>query len=104
MNNFFYVILFVIPGHPALGVDVATLPVTSNNDCKVSSAADAKSLIDSIFDGFFLAAVPKHRRSRERIAIRRFGQHKVRAFMTPRQNLTECLTCGTWHERHTICG
>jgi ribosomal protein L32 len=104
--NYNYISFFTVmcTVHPAVAVDICTPPAVCDRAHNDSSASDAKSIIDSIFDGFFHAAVPKYRRSRERIAIRRFGQHRIRDFMTPRQNLVECLTCGSWHEAHTICG
>lgn len=88
-------------GHPTLSLNVISAPTCPADE---SSSGNAKTTLESIFDGIFLAAVPKHRRSRERVAIRRFGQHKVREFLTPRQNIKECLTCGAWHESHSICG
>jgi len=91
-------------GHPALAVNVGENRMrTSVCENHVRSPADAKSLIDSIYNGF-LFAVPKKRRSRERRATRRFGWTKIQDYMTPRRNLVECLDCGEWHEGHTICG
>jgi large subunit ribosomal protein L32 len=66
--------------------------------------SDSKSGLEGLFDGIFWAAVPKKRRSRERQTIRQFGCHKIRAFMTPKKNIKECLECGSWHEAHAICG
>ena len=66
---------------------------------------DAKSIVDAIFgDGTLWAAVPKKRRSYDNRWTRRWGEDKVRKFMTPRFNLVSCLHCGHWHERHTVCG
>jgi len=100
----FIVNIVYFAGHPALAVDVPGSCVRKPS-CEngVRSPVDIKSVIDSIYDGFLLA-VPKHRRSREKRAKRRFGWTKVESFMTPKRNLVECLDCGEWHEFHTICG
>jgi len=94
----------LFPGHPALAVDVPERCMKLHADENSARRPnDAKSLIDSIYNGFLLA-VPKSRRSREKRAKRRFGWTKVQDWMTPRRNLVECLDCGEWHEGHTICG
>ena len=97
------VIVVHFAGHPALAVSVTENCVRRPSHENVRSSVDAKSLIDSIYNGF-LFAVPKSRRSREKRAIRRYGWTKVQDWMTPRRNLVECLDCGECHEGHTICG
>jgi large subunit ribosomal protein L32 len=59
---------------------------------------------DIFRDNILWAAVPKKRRSHARKWIRRFGANKIQKFMTPKANLVACLECGSFHERHTICG
>ena len=91
-------------GLPALAVDIRCHPANFESHDKVLNPSDGKSIVESIFDGIFLAAVPKHRRSRERRAMRRLGVHNVVKYMTPKRNIVACLECGSWHEAHTVCG
>ncbi|ELU13494.1 hypothetical protein CAPTEDRAFT_228646 [Capitella teleta] len=84
--------------HPALALDVAAPPSFKQQPSKPFS------LNDLFADNIFWAAVPKKRRSYAKKWTRRFGPDKIRKFMTPRINLVSCLECGTWHERHSICG
>jgi len=98
----FIVNIVYFAGHPAIAVNVSENYMERCED-GARSSADAKSVIDSIYDGFMFA-VPKSRRSREKRAIRRLGWTRVVDYMTPRRNLVECLDCGEWHEGHTICG
>lgn len=88
------------PGYPSLALDVCPSFERSDSDIRTQPG----SLLDGLFDGFLWGACPKHRRSRERRATRQFGSTKIRAFMTPKRNIVECLDCGHWHEAHTICG
>jgi large subunit ribosomal protein L32 len=49
----------------------------------------------------------KHRATIERRRIRRHSDLPMSLMMkygTPRQDLHQCLECGTWHEKKTICG
>ena len=49
----------------------------------------------------------KHRATIERRRIRRHSDLPMSLmiqFGTPRQDLHQCLECGTWHEKKTICG
>jgi len=80
-----------------LAYDVAGVTETEHDDTQ-------RSALSELFDALVWAAVPKSRRSRERRAIRRFGIHKIREYMTPKSNIMACLECGHYHEAHTICG
>lgn len=88
-----------VVGYPALAVDV--LPV---KELQSDQNDRPKSFLDDLLDGFLWGACPKHRRSRERNATRKFGFRKIRDHMTPKRNIVECLQCGHWREAHTICG
>lgn len=49
----------------------------------------------------------KHRATIERRRIRRHSDLPMSLMVkygTPRQDLHQCLECGTWHEKKTICG
>ena len=49
----------------------------------------------------------KHRATIERRRIRRHSDLPMSLMIkygTPRQDLHQCLECGTWHEKKTICG
>jgi large subunit ribosomal protein L32 len=49
----------------------------------------------------------KHRATVERRRMRRHSDLPMSLMMkygTPRQDLHQCLECGTWHEKKTICG
>jgi len=49
----------------------------------------------------------KHRATIERRRIRRHSDlpmSLMTKYGTPRQDLHQCLECGTWHEKKTICG
>ncbi len=49
----------------------------------------------------------KHRATIERRRIRRHSDlpmSLMNKYGTPRQDLHQCLECGTWHEKKTICG
>ncbi|CAF1644659.1 unnamed protein product [Adineta ricciae] len=49
----------------------------------------------------------KHRATIERRRIRRHSNlpmSLMKKLGTPRQDLHQCLECGTWHEKKTICG
>ena len=49
----------------------------------------------------------KHRATIERRRVRRHSDLPMSLMMkygTPRQDLHQCLECGTWHEKKTICG
>ena len=74
---------------------------------KVTTAQDAKSILDGIFDGFLLA-VPKKRRSENRILANRFGIKKWAPhgykMLEPKTNIVTCRTCGNFHELQYLCG
>ena len=85
---------------PALSlVDVDASPPSA----RASEPQDAKSLLDSIFDGL-MYAVPKRRRSLQVRLMRKAAHTRIAKFATPKKNLTSCLECGHWHEVHTLCG
>jgi large subunit ribosomal protein L32 len=49
----------------------------------------------------------KHRATVERRRVRRHSDLPMSLMIklgTPRQDLHQCLECGTWHEKKTICG
>ena len=88
---------------PAFAV-AAVNPPSPLEDYTPPAPQDAKSIIDSIFDGISWLAVPKRRRSVQKMMMRRMGPNKIRKFGSRKHNIIACLECGHWHQRHTLCG
>ena len=65
------------------------------------------TLPKSILPDMSLLLTQKHRATVERRRIRRHSDLPMSLmthYGTPRQDLHQCLECGTWHEKKTICG
>lgn len=83
-------------------------PPTSSNFALVnfpltSSTPSTQSLLPDTS----ILLTQKHRSTIERRRIRRHSDLPMSLMIkygTPRQDLHQCLECGTWHEKKTICG
>ncbi|KAG0715012.1 39S ribosomal protein L32, mitochondrial [Chionoecetes opilio] len=62
-----------------------------------------ESLLEDPKEEGFLWAVPKHRRSRERRLIRKFGLESKHNKMLPYRKLLTCDSCGHVHEPGRLC-
>lgn len=61
----------------------------------------------SVLPDMSILLTQKHRATIERRRIRRHSDLPMSLMIqygTPRQDLHQCLECGTWHEKKTICG
>lgn len=90
-------ILAITGPHPMLAI--AGSPDTTHTE---GEHLPRNPLQDLIGDGF-LWGVPKHRRSRERRLIRKFGSENFHKKMLPLRKLLTCNECGHVHEPGRLC-
>lgn len=72
-----------------------------------SSSSPSSSSPQSYLPDMSILLTQKHRATIERRRIRRHSDLPMSLMVkygTPRQDLHQCLECGTWHEKKTICG
>ncbi|UJR20549.1 hypothetical protein I4U23_023676 [Adineta vaga] len=72
-----------------------------------SSTATTVTSPQSYLPDTSILLTQKHRATIERRRIRRHSDLPMSLMIkygTPRQDLHQCLECGTWHEKKTICG
>lgn len=87
------------PKGPPPMVAAAGHPITTHH---TTEHHPARALEDAMEEGF-LWAVPKHRRSRERRLIRKFGLENKHKKMLPYRKLLTCDDCGHVHEPGRLC-
>ena len=85
-------LLFIISGPPPM-LAIANLPSQHSDE----------TLVKNPMEEGFLFAVPKHRRSRERRLIRKFGLDNKHKKMLPIRKLLTCDDCGHVHEPGRLC-
>lgn len=83
--------------HPTLAIAGSPDTVHSEGECQLRNPRE-----DLVGDGF-LWGVPKHRRSRERRLIRKFGLETFHRKMLPIRKLLTCNECGHVHEPGRLC-
>ncbi|CAF1057541.1 unnamed protein product [Adineta steineri] len=76
----------------------------------INTSSSSSTLISpstSCLPDMSILLTQKHRATVERRRIRRHSDLPMSLMSrigTPRQDLHQCLECGTWHEKKTICG
>jgi ribosomal protein L32 len=86
-----------------LQYDLALVPSSCNEQPADKQTDQAASVLESIFDSFLLAAVPKYRRSLERKMTRRMQMVGHYEHAMPRKDLVVDQHTGMWKEKGTIC-
>ena len=82
-----------------------TSPALAFADVSPSSSASVET--QSWLPDMSILLTQKHRATIERRLHRRHSELPMSLMVkygTPRRDLHQCLECGTWHERKTICG